>query len=218
MGQQDYTPQLMQAVAFVRAAYAVPEIKTVVDSFLFLSGTSAAFWLLSKAFGYLALGIHDALDESLAVLFAVTYNIVLAVLFATIIAYSVVMTGKGGGLFIWYKVAGFICVYVMLTVVYGDKSGKVDEYGLLGFLGGLISYIYLLLKPALLRHPVANQGYDIVYFVMQSGIARVLTAVAIVRGLFACARKIAQGILAAFRWLGGKLGRKAVASAAVFLV
>ncbi len=215
---QGVDPRLAQAIAFARAAYAVPEVKAAVDCLTLLSGTSAAFWILSKVLGRVALALHGALDRALADLFAVGYNLALAVLYASVIASAVALGGAGGARFLWSKAAGFLFVYVTLRSVNSDREGKVDEYGLLGYVGGVASYIVFLLRPGWLAHPVFTHLYDVVLAVMQAGIARALTALAVVRALFVFARVVARGIIGSFQWLGRKLDRKAVASAAVFLV
>jgi hypothetical protein len=214
--ERDYTPEALKAYQMAKAVYAIPEVKTVVDSFFILAGASGAFWLISKGLSRLALWVHDSLDFSLAVLFAVSYNIVLAVLYASVIAMLVAMDGKGGGTYLYYKIAGFIFVYFTLHVVYADRHGKLDEYGLLGYIGGVSAYILFILKPKYLENPVTLPLYDVVYFIMKGWVGRSTTILGVLAVVYQLLRKVAQGIIALFRRLSG--GRKAVAALALFLL
>ena len=168
------------------------------DVLTFLFGMSGAFWLLSKAAGRLALGIHHVLDRSLAELFAVIYNLALAILFASVLVYAIIAERGGKDDFLAYEAAGFALVYLVLGAVYAEKSGKISEYALPGYWGGLAAYLLFCVRTQYLHNPVTPRAYEGVAWIMHGWLGKAAAAVTAARvawrGLSLLSRKVSASL------------------------
>lgn len=185
-----------EAMRLWDAYMAVPGVKPAYEILLFLISISGSFWLLSRLFGWVALKIHDSLDRSLAVLFAVVYNIVLALLFSSVL-YLGIMAEKGDTRsFMLYQVCGFVYVYILLGAVYADRrTGEIDEYGILGFIGGLVSYLAFAVHPALLGNRPTVLAYEALQAMKEGWVGRVVSAYFLYASLRYCAGLGWKGLL-----------------------
>lgn len=174
---------------------AIPWVREWLDVLVFLFGVSGAFWILSKAAGRLAAGIHAVLDRSLAELFAVVYNLALAVLFASVLVYSIYAERGGRANFLAYEAAGFVLVYLVLGSTYAEKSGKISEYALPGYWGAQAAYLVFCVRSQYLRNPVTPRAYAWTAWAMRGWVAKLAAlftvAVLVLRGLQAAGRGLA---------------------------
>lgn len=165
-----------QALLLWERYLAIPGVRPLYELVLFLTSVSGTFWLLCALMGYVALKIHDGLDRSLAVLFAVTYNVVLGLLFASVM-FLAIMTEKGHTRsYFFYQAGGFVFVYLVLSSVYADRKGKIDEYGILGFAGGLLAYLAFAVRPDLLGNRLTLTAYGSLQAMKQGLVGQVLAA------------------------------------------
>mgnify|MGYP001605868572 CR=1 FL=1 len=88
--EQALLPWVARVIAWHDGLMAIPAARAAMELLSFLIGLSSGFWLLSKVLGRAALLLHRLLDHSLAELFAVVYNIVLAVLYASVLVYAII--------------------------------------------------------------------------------------------------------------------------------
>jgi len=190
---------LTKAMLWWEHVMAMPGVRPAVQGVTFVSGTSGAFWFLSHVCGIAALKIHDALDYSLAVVFAVFYNAGLAVLFGGVMAAAVVKVSAGGEWLMAYEAAGFIFCYFVLGMAYLNKDGKLDDYTVVGYFAGLITFVAGCVHASLLAHPVLATAHETVSFVLRHPLGKVVLA------LFA-----AQGFLWRLQGLRRKLYFKSV--------
>jgi len=185
------------AQAYARAM-AVPGVRARKELLTFLLGMSGAFWLLSKAASRVAAGIHHALDRSLADLFAVVYNLALSVLFASVLVFAIYAERGGKDDFLAYQAAAFVLIYVVLGSVYAEKSGKVSEYALPGYWGGLAAFLFFCLRSQYLRNPVTPRAYEWVSWAMRGWVGKAAAAFTalqlLYRGLRALGRKLSASL------------------------
>ena len=86
---------------------------------------------------------------------------------------------------------GFVLVYLMLSALYSEPSGRISEYALPGFWAGLASYLFFCLRTQYLVNPVTPQAYAAVAWVMRGPAGR-----------FVLLFGVAQAIIHAARWIG----------------
>ena len=187
-----------RGVELYQRLLAVPGVRPWKDMLTFLFGMSGGFWLLSKAAARVAVGIHHALDRSLADLFAVVYNLALAVLFSSVLVYAIYAERGGKDDFLAYQAAGFVLVYVVLSSVYAEKSGKIGEYALPGYWAGLGAFLLFNVRSQYLRNPVTPRAYEWTAWAMRGWPAKAtaaLTALALAyRGLRLVGRKLSASL------------------------
>ena len=158
----------------------VPGARPAYDVLAFLFGVSGAFWFLSRLMSYAALKIHDNLDHSLAVLFAVAYNAVLALLFASVMFYAILAEKGGSPSYLLYQFSGFVFLYVILGAAYADKdTGRVNEYGILGYAAGLIGYLILAVRREWASHPLVQTAHGVISWMLQGWTSRLMVAYAL---------------------------------------
>ena len=88
-------PWTTRAVLLHDRLMAIPAARSWVEILTALFGLSGSFWLLSKGFGRVAEAVRRELDHSLAELFAVLYNLALAVLYSAVLVYAAI-SQRGG--------------------------------------------------------------------------------------------------------------------------
>ena len=137
-----------------------------------LVSLSGSFWLLSKVFGLIALGVHKVLDHSLAELFAVAYNIGLAVLYSSVLVYASIRERGGKGDSFAFQAAGFVLVYLVLGATFSGHDGHVDEHALPGYWTGVLSYLFFCIRTRYLINPVTPRAYLAVSWLSRSGLGR----------------------------------------------
>lgn len=187
-------PLVNQYFPWYRQAMASPAVKAAADLLVFLFGVSGAFWLLSKASSRVALGIQHALDRALADLFTVVYNIVLALLFSSVLVYAIYAERGGKDDFLGYQCAGFALVYIVLGSVYAEKSGKISEYALPGYWAGLIGYLVFCVKSQYLRNPATPFVYEWVAWIMRGWPGKVIAIITLLRILWRGIQLLAAAI------------------------
>jgi hypothetical protein len=174
---------LTSAIQLYDRLMAVPHVRTTVETLLFLSGTSGAFWFLSRVLGRVALAIHDSLDYSLAVLFAVSYNLALAVLFAGVMALAIFRRSAGSELLLGYQAAGFVFIYLVLSAAYSDHEGKIDEYSVVGYFGGLAAFLLCCVHSQWLTHPAVARAHGVVNWIRFGWAGKVALALSVLQGV-----------------------------------
>lgn len=174
-----HTIKLVQWWDRVLALPGAAEIKEVLQ---FLTAISASFWFLSRVFGWAALQVHENLDYSLAVLFAVFYNVALAVLFASVMALSIHAEKHASPVYWRFQAGGFVLVYLVLSMVYMDREGKLDDYGLLGYAAGVLVFLAAMVRPAWIQNPAVERTREAVYWLSEGWPNRVVAAYFIYEG------------------------------------
>jgi hypothetical protein len=191
-------PFIDRYLPWYREAMAVPQVRASVELLAFLLGVSGTFWLLTRALGRVALGVERVLDRALADLFTVVYNIALAVLFASVLVQGIYVERGGKDDFLAYQAAGFALVYIVLSSVYAEKSGKIGEHALPGYWAGVLGYLIFCVKSQYLRNPVTPVVYGWVAFIMKGwpgkAIALITLAQLLWRGLRWLARSASSAI------------------------
>lgn len=182
----------------------IPHVRPVLLGFLFLSATSGAFWFLSRLLGMVALRIHSSLDYSLAVLFAVFYNIALAVAFSGVMALAIFKRTAGTDDMLAYQAAGFVFIYLVLSAAYSDATGVVDEYALAGYVAGLISYLAFCIHSNLLSVPAVAKVYEGVDWAMSPGPQRVIGSLGAAQGIVFALRGVRKRLFWRSIPVGGK--------------
>jgi hypothetical protein len=177
--EQALLPWLTRGVIWFDKAMAVPAVRSWFEILRELVGISGAFWLLSKFLGRAALLIHRLLDHSLAELFAVAYNLALAVLYSSVLVYAAIAERGGRSDFFAFQAAGFVMCYVVLGATYREPSGRLSEYALPGYVGGLASYLFFCVKTKPLSNPVTPKLYEALTLFLRSGAARYVTLLAV---------------------------------------
>lgn len=171
---------------------AVPGARPALEGCAFLLAVSGAFWFLSGLLGRAALALHDALDHSLAVLFAVSYNLALAVLFGAVMAAAVFRAGEGSALMLAYQAAGFLLVYLVLSAAYADAQGAVDEYAAAGYAAGLTAFLAGCVSTAWLSWPAVRQAEAWTVWAWSRWPGKAVAALSTLEGLlyaYGCARR-----------------------------
>ncbi|MBI3506850.1 MAG: hypothetical protein HY059_18585 [Proteobacteria bacterium] len=137
---------------------------------------------MSSALGYVAAAIHDALWDELSQFFAVLYNLVLAVLFASVILTGVLDLGRRTQAPYLFLAIGFAFVYAILKIMYTDDVHKhINDYAILGFLGGLATYIVGSAAPRLVANPVTTPLYRATVWISDSWIGAAMSLYATFR-------------------------------------
>jgi hypothetical protein len=187
-------PLVHQYFPWYAEAMKIPAVKATADLLVFLFGVSGAFWLLSKASSRVALGIQHALDRSLADLFTVVYNIVLALIFSSVLVYAIYAERGSKDDFLAYQCAGFALVYIVLSSVYSEKSGKLSEYALPGYWAGVIGYLVFCVKSQYLRNPVTPFVYEWVAWIMRGWPGKVIAVLTLTQLLWRGIRLVAAAV------------------------
>lgn len=182
----------------------IPHVRPVLQGFVFLSATSGAFWFLSRVFGVVALKIHSSLDYSLAVLFAVFYNIALAVAFSGVMAFSIFKRTAGTDDLLAYQAAGFVFIYLVLSAAYSDATGVVDEYALAGYVAGLASYLLFCVHTSFLNLPAVADAYKAVDWAMSPGPQRIIGSLGAAQGIVFALRGVRRRLFWRSVSVGGK--------------
>lgn len=177
MNEEALIPYLTRAILWWDRVLALPGAAATKEVLRFLIAISSSFWFLSRVFGWAALQVHDNLDYSLAVLFAVFYNIALALLFASVMAAAIYSEKHGAPTYWRYQAGGFIVVYFVLSMVYMDREGKLDDYGLLGYAAGLVAFLVLILRPRWTLNPVTAHTRLAMDWLSQGWPGRIVTAI-----------------------------------------
>lgn len=177
MSEEALLPHLTRAIQWWDRVMVVPGAAATKEVLRFLMALSSSFWFLSRLFGWAALRVHDTLDYSLAVLFAVFYNLALALLFASVMALAIYTEKHGSPAYWRYQAAGFVFVYFVLSMVYMDREGKLDDYGLLGYGAGLVCFLALILHPKWAANPVTAHTRAAMDWLSSGRPGRVVTAV-----------------------------------------
>ena len=87
------------------------------------------------------------------------FAVLLALLFASVM-FLAIMTEKGHTRsYFFYQAGGFVFIYIVLSSIYADRKGKIDEYGILGFAGGLLAYLVFAVRPDLLGNALTLTAY-----------------------------------------------------------
>lgn len=202
--EEKLVAQLSRAIQAWDRLLAIPHVRPVLLGFFFLAATSGAFWFISRLLGLVALRIHSSLDYSLAVLFAVAYNVALAVMFASVMALAVYKRAAGTDDLLAYQTAGFIFVYLVLSAAYSDAEGVVDEYALAGYAGGLAVYLACCVRTSLLNVPAVGRVYDAVSWAMSPGPHRLIVAAGAAQGIVFALRGVRRRLFFKSIKIGGK--------------
>jgi hypothetical protein len=169
---------------------AYPLVRTWKDVLVFLISISGAFWLISKAVSAVALLTHSMLDRALAELFAVSYNVVLAVLFSSVLVHGIIVERGGKDDFFYCQAAGFVLVYLVLGAAYTERSGHITEYAIPGFIAGLGSYLFFCLRTQYLVNSATSIAYQGIVWMMSGWPRRLIIAYAVAQALFYLARPV----------------------------
>ncbi len=191
-----------RAIRLYDAALADPRWGPALRAAVFLFGISGAFWFASQVLSAAALKVHDALDHSLAALFAVSYNLALAVLFGAVMAAAVFRQAAGSALLLGYQAAAFVLVYFVLSAAYSDASGVVDEYAVVGYVGGLAAFLLCCVRTEWLSHPAVLRAHAFVSWVYHGWPGKVAAAVSVAEGGLYAARHARKKLF----WRRVKLG------------
>ena len=135
----------------------------------------------------------------MAVLLAVWYNVFLSVLFSAVLFTAMALRGGRGGMFIWYEFAGFVFLYFVLGAVCSDSEGKIDEYGVLGFISGLVSYIVFAAHAKFLRCRLFADAYALTDWMMNGWVGGLMAALAVLEGLLYLIRLGFKGVALLFK-------------------
>ncbi len=185
-------PWTTRAVQWHDRAMAIPTVRSWVEILTIVLGISGSFWLLSKALSYVAVGIHGLLDRSLAELFAVLYNLALAVLYSSVLVYAAIRLRGGKNDFLAFEAAGFVVAYLMLKAVYAERSGEISAHALPGYWGGIASYLFFCLRTQYLVNPATPKAYAAALWLTHGVQGLVVTlfgaAAAALQGVRWCAR------------------------------
>jgi len=158
-------PHMTRAILLWEHTLATPVLGPMIKAFMFLGGTSGSFWFLSHVLGVIATKIHDGLDYSLAVVFAVFYNAGLAVLFGGVMAAALIKTFAANEAFMAYEAGGFIFVYLVLGSAYLDSEGRLNDYTIVGYFAGLAAFVACCVHQSLLAHPALADAHAAVHWV-----------------------------------------------------
>ena len=153
-----------------------PEVVEAKAFFVQLGGISGGYWLISSFLGHTAEAIHDRLIHELAILFAISYNILLAVVYSMVMALPVFLYGDGT---FWRKAVGFIVVYIALKGVYVDEHAEeADDYSVWGLVMGLWAFLSFAVFPEPLRNPLTEKVYSVASGIAASWVGTATTAFA----------------------------------------
>ena len=169
---------------------AYPLVKTWQDVVLFLITISGAFWLISKVLGLAALITHPLLDRALEDLFIVAYNLVLAVLFSSVLVHGIIVERAGKDDFFYCQAAGFILVYLVLGAAYSERSGEIGEFAIPGYIAGLGAYLFFCLRTQYLLNPATTTAYKGVVWLTNGWPKRLVIAYTVTQALVYIGRAI----------------------------
>lgn len=189
-------PWTTRAVLLYDRVMAIPAARSWTEILTAIFGLSGSFWLLSKGFGLVAEALRRELDHSLAELFAVLYNLALAVLYSAVLVYAAISQRGGKDDFLAFEAAGFVFAYVTLSLVYAERSGEINPYAWPGFCAGLCSYLFFCFRTQYLANPLVERAYAAVAWLTTGAPARLIL-------MFGAATAILQ----AWRWCGRHVSR-----------
>jgi hypothetical protein len=181
MGPAELAVWALRSLGLYQRLMAIPAVSAWAPVLGFLLGVSGAFFLVSKALSYVALFIHRMLDHSLAELFAVIYNIVLAILYSSVLVYSITAERAGRDDFLAHQAAGFVIAYIMLGSAFSEPDGKISEYALPGYWAGLAVYLLFCVHSEFLSNPVTPRVYAWVAWAMRGWLGKAAVMVAMLR-------------------------------------
>lgn len=204
MSLDAFVPLGARLVSAWDAFLALPGARAVVEAAIFLCGTSGTFWLLSRFLSRAAKALHDALDESLAALFAVSYNVALAALFGAVMAAAAFAAAHGSAFLLAYQAAALVFVYLVLGAAYFDEEGRLDEYSGAGYVGGLAAFLACSVRTQWLSLPVVVHAQGLVAWAWHGWLGKLAGTVAAAEGALYAADRLRRKLF--FRSF--KIGRR----------